>query len=190
MSLVVWAVGWLAAIAAEGQKVDLKPGDPAPAFEGVDDQGQPWKSADHFGKKWIVVYFYPGDFTPGCTAQANAFRDAMHQLTDKGVEVIGISCDAIATHALFKTAQKLNFPLLADEEGSIAKQFGVPVGKGGKVKAKDAEGKSIEITRNATSARWTFIISKEGAIAYKNPNVNPVLDAKAIIEFITKEKGK
>lgn len=175
---------------ADNKKVDLKVGDKAPAFEARSDADATWDSADHVGKKWIVVYFYPGDFTPGCTAQANAFRDAMHKLTEKGVEVVGISGDSVATHFLFKKAQKLNFTLLADEDGDIAKRFGVPVGKGGKVKAKDVDGKLIEINRKVTTARWTFVIGKDGKIAYKNTKVSPRLDAKAITEFITGVKGK
>jgi peroxiredoxin Q/BCP len=91
---------------------------------------------------------------------------------------------------LFKKAQNLNFTLLADEEGAIAKLFGVPVGKGGKAKAKDAEGQPNEITRHVTPARWTFVIGKDGRIAYKNVKVNPALDAKAITEFIAKAESK
>jgi thioredoxin-dependent peroxiredoxin len=175
---------------ADDKPVELKVGDKAPAFEARTDADATWTSAEHFGKKWIVIYFYPGDFTPGCTAQARAFRDAMHKLTDKGVEVVGISGDSVLTHSLFKKAQKLNFTLLADEEGTIAKLFGVPVGKGGKVKAKDGAGKPIEIIRNVTIARWTFVIGKDGKIAYKNMKVIPARDAKAISEFIAKTEKK
>jgi peroxiredoxin Q/BCP len=180
----------VSASGADDQKVELKVGDKAPAFQARSDADVTWASADRFGKKWVVVYFYPGDFTPGCTAQANAFRDAMHKLTEKGVEVVGVSGDSVTTHSLFKKAQKLNFTLLADEDGAIAKMFGVPVGKGGKVKAKDADAKPIEFTRNLTASRWTFIIGKDGKIAYKNTKVTPALDAKAITEFITKAEGK
>ena len=148
------------------------------------------ESSDHYGKKWVVIYFYPGDFTPGCTAQANAFRDAMDKLTEKGVEVVGVSGDSVKTHELFKKAQKLNFTLLADEDGAIAKQFGVPVGQGATVKAKDADGKPFEFKRNATAARWTFVIGKDGKIAYKNTKVTPADDAKKITEFITKAEEK
>jgi peroxiredoxin Q/BCP len=175
---------------ADDKKVELNVGDKAPAFEARTDADATWDSAERFGKKWVVVYFYPGDFTPGCTAQARAFRDAMHKLTEKGVEVVGVSGDSVETHALFKKAQKLNFTLLADEEGAIAKLFGAPVGKGGKVRAKDAEGKPIEVTRNVTAARWTFVIGKDGKIAYKNVKVNPALDTKAITEFIAKAQEK
>lgn len=175
---------------ADDKKIELNIGDKAPSFEARTDADASWASADQFGKKWVVVYFYPGDFTPGCIAQAKAFRDAMQKLTEKGVEVVGVSGDSVLTHSLFKKAQKLNFTLLADEDGTIARLFGVPVGKGGKVKAKDAEGKPIEITRNATAARWTFVIGKDGKIAYKNVKVNPARDAKAITEFIAKAQEK
>jgi thioredoxin-dependent peroxiredoxin len=172
------------------KKVELQVGDAAPAFDLRDDTDKTWSSSDRYGKKWVVIYFYPGDFTPGCTAQANAFRDAMTKLTEKGVEVIGISGDSVKTHELFKKAQKLNFTLLADEEGEIAKKFGVPVRAGGQVKAKDADGTVIDLKRNVTIDRWTFVIGKDGKIAYKNMKVVPADDAKKITEFITKAEEK
>ena len=170
--------------------IDLKVGDPAPVFEVTDEQGKEWKAADHYGKMYVVLYFYPGDFTPGCTAQANAFKEAMNQLTEQGVEVVGVSGDSVPTHGLFKKAQKLNFTLLSDPDGAVAKQFGVPVGKGAKVKAKDPDGKPFEFDRAVTTARWTFVIGKDGKIAYKNTKVTPAADAKAIQEFMAKELDK
>jgi len=148
--------------------------------------------------KVVVLYFYPGDFTPGCTAQARNFRDSMNKLTEQGVEVIGVSGDAARSHALFKKAQKLNFTLLADEEGSLAKKFGVPVSKGAEVKAKgedgkilkDADGAEIVIKRGVTAARWTFIIGKDGKIVYKNSKVNPTEDTKQVAAFVEKMQKK
>jgi peroxiredoxin Q/BCP len=172
------------------KKVELQVGDRAPAFDLRTDSDTTWSSSEHYGKKWVVIYFYPGDFTPGCTAQANAFRDAMKKLTEKGVEVIGVSGDSVATHEMFKKVQKLNFTLLADESGELAKKFGVPVAAGGKVKAKDVDGNMIEIKREVTAARWTFIVDKDGKIAYKNTKVTPADDAKKIAEFITKAEEK
>jgi peroxiredoxin Q/BCP len=174
----------------EDKQVELKVGDLAPAFEARTDGDTTWESSSRFGKKWVVVYFYPGDFTPGCTAQAKTFRDAMHKLTEQGVEVVGVSGDSVQTHELFKKAQKLNFTLLSDEDAVIAGKFGVPVSKGANVKSKDADGKMIEFTRNTTLARWTFVIGKDGKIAYKNTKVNPLNDAKAIAEFIEQAEGK
>ena len=114
----------------------------------------------------------------------------MAKLAEKGVEVVGISGDSVATHELFKKAQKLNFALLADGDGAVAKQFGVPFGKGTTVKAKDADGKPIEFERAGTAARWTFIVGKDGKVAYKNVKVIPAQDAKAIAEFIAKANEK
>ena len=170
--------------------IDLKVGDPAPVFEVTDDQGKGWKAADHYGKKYVVLYFYPGDFTPGCTAQANAFKDAMNKLTEQGVEVVGVSGDSVKTHEQFKKAQKLNFTLLSDESGAVAKQFGVPVNKGATVKAKDPDGKPFEFERAVTLARWTFVIGPDGKVAYKNTKVTPAADAKAISDFMAKELEK
>jgi thioredoxin-dependent peroxiredoxin len=83
-----------------GKKVNLEVGDRAPAFEAPDEEGRTWQSSKHVGIKIIVLYFYPGDFTPGCTAQAQKFRDNMNKISDLGAEVIGVSGDSPATHAL------------------------------------------------------------------------------------------
>jgi len=183
-------VGILAAITspaiADDKKVDLQIGDRAPVFEARTDQDTTWKSADHYDKKWVVIYFYPGDFTPGCTAQAKAFKEAMNKLTELGVEVVGVSGDSVLTHVQFRKAQALNFTLLSDEDGAIAKKFGVPFGPGAQVKAKDEGGNPIQFQRAGTAARWTFIVGTDGKIVYKNSKVVPADDAKKVTEFITK----
>ncbi|HVS38486.1 MAG TPA: peroxiredoxin [Gemmataceae bacterium] len=170
--------------AADEPKVELQVGATAPVFEAVDDLGQPWKSTDHVGKKYLVVYFYPGDFTPGCTRQAQSFRDAMNMLSDEGVEVVGVSGDAVPTHQMFKQAQKLNFTLLSDDSGQLAAMFGVPVGKGAEVKTKDADGHPITVKRAVTAGRWTFVIGKDGRIVYKNTKVDPLKDSKEVADLI------
>jgi len=172
-------------LSAQDEKmVDLQVGAAAPIFEAIDDQGKPWKSTDHVGKKFVVVYFYPADFTSGCRTQAQQFRDNMNILHEYGVEVVGVSGDSAAAHALFKSAEKLNFTLLADEDGRVAKKFGVPLGKGGEVRTKDAAGNPITLKRAVTAARWTFIIGMDGNIIYKNTKVNPADDSKKVAEFI------
>lgn len=176
--------------AQDEKKVDLKVGDVAPVFSATNDQGQPWKSADLVGKKHVVVYFFPAAFTPGCRVQAQQFRDNMNALNEKGIVVIGISGDSVMAHALFKKAEKLNFTLLADEDGSIARKFGVPLGKGGVVHTKDADGKRLELTRTVTTSRWTFIIGLDGKIAYKNTKVEPAADSKQVGAFIEKLRQK
>ena len=172
-------------LSAQGdKKVDLKVGDAAPEFEASDDAGKTWQSSELVGKKFLVVYFFPADFTSGCRAQAQKFRDNMNALNDKGIVVIGISGDSVITHAHFKKAEKLNFTLLADETGAVAKQFGVPLSKGGEVRAKDADGQPLVLKREVTAARWTFIIGLDGKIAYKNTKVNPAEDRKQVAAFI------
>src|SRR4051794_16766269 len=101
-------------------------GDKAPAFEAKDDTGKAWKSEDHVGKKIVVVYFFPADFTGGCTKQACGYRDDMQALTDKDVEVVGVSGDKVETHEKFKKEHKLPFTLLSDEKGELAAKLGVP----------------------------------------------------------------
>jgi peroxiredoxin Q/BCP len=156
-------------------------GDKAPAFEGVDDQGNPWKSTDHIGKGVLVVYFYPADLTGGCTKQACGFRDDMPTLTGKGVEVVGVSGDSVSNHQLFKKVKNLNFTLLADEQGTIAKAFGVPLRPGSVFKFKAADGQTHALKRGVTAARWTFVIDKQGKVALKETKVNaPGEDAKAV----------
>ena len=188
--LCLASLGWLAfgvlgglSLGADA-KADLKPGDPAPTFESTDDQGKPWKSADHVGKKILVVYFYPADMTSGCTKQACAFRDDMQKLTDKGVEVVGISGDSVKNHQVFKEAHKLNFSLLADEDGSVAKKFGVPLKDGGTYKTKDAQGKEAVLKRGVTASRWTFVIGKDGKVAYKNTKVNAPEDSAKVLGVV------
>ena len=176
-------VAALCLLAADKNEVNV--GDKAPTFSSVDDQGQPWKSSDHVSKKVLVIYFYPADFTGGCTKQACGFRDDMDKLTAKGVEVVGISGDSAKTHELFKKEHKLNFTLLADDKGEVAKKFGVPVGPGGKAKGKD-EGKDIDVIRGVTAKRWTFVIGKDGKVAYKNDKVNAAEDSKKILEVVEK----
>jgi len=176
--------------AKPAQQVELKVGDPAPAFEARTDADTTWESSSRFGKRWVVIYFYPGDFTPGCTAQAKAFRETMQKLSERGVEVVGVSGDSVQTHEAFKKAYQLNFTLLSDEEGVVAKKYGVPIGKGGSAKTKGADGSPLEFTRKATLARWTYVIGKDGKIAYLNTKANPAQDAKNVAEFIAKAEEK
>lgn len=177
---------------AADKPVMLEVGDVAPVFEGTNDRGKKWKSSDSVGKKYLVVYFYPADFTTGCTRQAQLWRDNLNALTGKGVEVVGVSGDSVRNHQLFKTVWKLNFTLLADEDASIAKKFGVPSRRGGRVRPRgpdrkpltDADGKPLILERKATFARWTFVIGKDGNILYKNKRVRPAKDSQQVLEFI------
>lgn len=102
----------------------LNVGDKAPDFLGVDESGKEQKVSDYIGRK-LVVYFYPKDSTPGCTAEACSLRDGMDDLVDAGYAVVGISADSVSSHLRFKEKQQLNFPLVADVDKSTIKAFGV-----------------------------------------------------------------
>jgi len=169
-----------------GTPVDLKVGDKAPKFEAMDDTGKLWKSTDHVGKKIMVVYFYPADFTGGCTKEACGYRDDYSALTEKGVDVVGVSGDSVHGHELFKKAHELNFTLLADTEGKVAEAFGVPTEAGADTVMATNGDQKEPIYRTVTSDRWTFVIDKKGKIASKNTEVHAAEDSKAILETISK----
>jgi peroxiredoxin Q/BCP len=169
-----------------GTPVDLKVGDKAPKFEAMDDTGKLWKSTDHVGKKIMVVYFYPADFTGGCTKEACGYRDDYSALTEKGVDVVGVSGDSVHGHELFKKAHELNFTLLADTDGKVADAFGVPTEAGADTVMATNGDQKEPIYRNVTIDRWTFVIDKKGKIASKNTEVHAAEDSKAILETISK----
>lgn len=98
-------------------------GDKAPDFLGVDEQGKEQRVSDYAGRK-LVVYFYPKDNTPGCTAEACSLRDGMDDLVAAGYAVVGISADSVASHTRFKEKQQLNFPLVADVDKNTINAFG------------------------------------------------------------------
>jgi peroxiredoxin Q/BCP len=102
----------------------LKVGDKAPEFKGVDQNGNAVDLNQYEGKK-VALYFYPKDDTPGCTAQACNLRDNFDVLKDKGIEVLGVSTDSVKSHAKFIDKFKLNFTLIADENKEIVEKFGV-----------------------------------------------------------------
>ena len=101
----------------------LNVGEKAPDFLGRDEDGTEIRVSDYKGRK-LVVYFFPKDSTPGCTAEACSLRDGMDVLVDAGYAVVGISADSAASHKRFKEKQQLNFPLVADVEKSTIQAFG------------------------------------------------------------------
>ncbi|MGL4993538.1 MAG: peroxiredoxin [Bacteroidales bacterium] len=104
-------------------QAQLKVGNPAPWFKGYDQNNNIIESKDYKGKK-VVLYFYPKDNTPGCTAQACAFRDDYSELQSKGYNIIGVSDDDIKSHAAFAKEHNLNFPLIADTDKTIINSYG------------------------------------------------------------------
>jgi thioredoxin-dependent peroxiredoxin len=102
----------------------LKAGELAPDFSLPDQNGKTHSLKEYSGK-WLVLYFYPKDDTPGCTKEACAFRDDLHQLTDLGAQVVGVSVDDTSSHAEFARKYHLPFPLLADKTTETAERYGV-----------------------------------------------------------------
>lgn len=129
----------------------LHEGDKAPQFKGVDQNGNVIALSDFKGKK-VVLYFYPKDNTPGCTAQACNLRDNYDDLIKKGFAVIGVSGDSIKSHKKFEEKFELPFPLIADEDKKILQDYGV-------WGPKKFMGKSFMGTH-----RTTFLIDENGII--------------------------
>ena len=102
----------------------LAAGDRAPSFQLDDERGKTWKLEDLSGTK-VILYFYPIDETPGCTAQACDFRDSMDSFESSGYQVLGVSPQDAGSHEAFSANHSLNFPLLVDEGGRVAQAYGV-----------------------------------------------------------------
>ncbi len=129
----------------------LKEGDLAPAFTAKNQNGESVSLSDFAGKK-VILYFYPKDNTPGCTAEACDFRDNYQSLTSKGFEVIGVSTDDEKSHKKFEAKFELPFTLIADTEKEIVEKYGVWV-------EKSMYGKNYMGTD-----RKTFLIDESGKI--------------------------
>ena len=132
-----------------------KAGNTAPAFTGQDQDGKTVNLADLVGKKIVLLYFYPKDFTGGCTKEACGFRDRMGDLQKDNVEVIGVSFDSADSHKQFIAKYNLNFILLADTDGKIANLYGVKV-----------DGKNM-------AKRVSFLIGLDGKIVHVTDAGNP-----------------
>ena len=134
-----------------------KAGEVAPAFSGQDENGKVVSLADFAGKKTVLLYFYPKDFTGGCTKEACGFRDRMGDLQTNNVEVIGVSFDTAASHLKFIEQYHLNFTLLADTDGKIADAYDVktPVMKMAKRVSFliGADGKILHVTNAGDPAK-------------------------------------
>lgn len=125
-------------------------GDMAPEVEGTTSAGEPFKLSSFRGKKNVVLFFYPGDFTPVCTKEACGFRDIYAELGSKDTEVVGISKDSDESHKKFAQHYDLGFPLLSDADHAIAKRFGAT---------------NFLTALLGRASRTTFLIDKQGKIA-------------------------
>ncbi|MDD1769381.1 MAG: peroxiredoxin [Methanomassiliicoccales archaeon] len=151
----------------------LSVGDQAPDFTLEDQNGEVFRLADIVGKKAVVIYFYPKDFTPGCTEEAYAFRDKYEVFKDAGAEVIGISSDSVESHKRF--AKELNLPyILLSDPGSKVRELYHATSLGG------------------IPGRVTFVIDKKGEIrmvfSSQFQPTKHIQEALLVIAEIAKEK--
>lgn len=140
----------------------------APVFTLRDADGSSHALADYAGR-WVVVYFYPKDDTPGCTTQACSLRDARDTLAAMGADIIGISKDEASSHEKFKAKHSLNFTLLSDPSGEVIESYG-------------AWGKKM--FGNEGILRKTFIINPEGQVVKVFGRATPLGHGDAVIEAL------
>ena len=168
------------ALAAADEPVKLAVGDKAPSFSAKDADGRTWSSEGVVGKQFLVVYFYPAAFTGGCTKQACSYRDRLTEFKGVNAQIVAVSGDEPESLEMFSKTHGLGFTLLSDPEGAVAKKFGVPLKQGGSIK-QTVGGQEVTLNRGVTAARWTFVIDKQGRIAYVNPQVDAVNDSEAVL---------
>jgi len=173
----------------------LEVGQPFPELACTNDTGRPWRAADYVGCKILVIYFSTGDFTDGSIEQAKGFREVLKRLEELNVFVVGISGDTVGTHELFKKAHGLRYTLLADPEGTAAERLGIPFERWAhatKIRTRgldgkpimDDHGKSIIVQRKVTFSRWTLIVSLDGKLLSKRPDVDPPNDADEVRKVV------
>ena len=143
----------------------LKPGDPAPAFDLLDQHGKRHTLADYQGR-WLVLYFYPKDDTPGCTKEACHFRDQYEHLLEKKAAVVGVSLDDVQSHKAFMEKYNLPFPLLADPGGKVAMAY----------------GSLYKLGPLRFARRHSFIIDPQGRLAKIYREVKPAGHAQQVLD--------
>ncbi len=152
-------------VTAFSKRNELRVGDEAPGF-ALPDQDGTTRNLAEFRGKWLALYFYPRDDTPGCTRQACAFRDDRHELAALGAEVVGMSVDDVESHRDFAKEYSLPFPLLADAGGEVAARYG--------------SIRDFGLFRLAR--RNTFLIDPQGRVAKVYLAVNAASNSREVIE--------
>jgi peroxiredoxin Q/BCP len=159
-----------AALAASSPAV----GTTAPAFR-LQDQSGKWHELKDYKGKWVVLYFYPKDDTPGCTTQACEFRDNIFAFRDAGAVILGISVDDVASHKAFSEKHGLPFPILADSDKKTASAYGTLM-------------KYLGI--HELARRDTFIVDPQGRIAKHYVKVDPKGHSEAVLADLRQLAGK
>jgi peroxiredoxin Q/BCP len=149
------------------------PGDPAPAFSALATDGSRVSLGDFRGRK-LVLYFYPMDDTPGCTAQACSLRDHNKEIAAAGAAILGVSAQGVTSHEKFSAKYNLNFPLLADTDRSVSRAYGaIGGGVGGVLRGMFG-----------TAERVTFIIDEQGRIAHVIDSPDTATHAAQVLKLL------
>lgn len=142
----------MAMVFAMAARAAVKSGEAAPDFAATSTKGDV-KLADYKGK-WLVLYFYPKSFTPGCTKEACSLRDGYEQIQKTGAEILGVSCDDVEKQKKFKAEYKLPFELIADADKKMTKAY------------------DVMMIGGLMSSRYTFLIGPDGKIEHVFDNVD------------------
>lgn len=175
MTTLILAIAVVAGVAvalfyAQSAAADQpKVGEAAPAFS-LPDQTGTTRSLDDYRGRWLVLYFYPKDDTPGCTTEACNFRDDIFKFREAGAEIVGVSLDDVESHEAFAEKYSLPFPLLADADHAVATAYGVLTKMGPMSFAK----------------RETFIIAPDGTIALHYAKVKPDEHSAQVLADLTR----
>ncbi len=159
LAFLVWINFTPAAMAMGGKQPPLN--EPAPQFTLPTNTGDGEVSLADYRGKWVVLYFYPKDFTSGCTLEARRFQQDLPKYSDKNVQILGVSVDDVDSHAEFCESEGLKFPLLADTEGKVSKAYGSWMG--------------------FVSLRHTYIIDPEGILREQYLGVQPAIHSAEVL---------
>lgn len=151
LSILVFINFTIPAWAMGGEQPPLN--EPAPEFTLLSNTGDGEISLNDYQGKWVVLYFYPQDFTPGCTIEARRFQQDLPEYIARNTQILGVSVDDVDSHREFCDSEGLKFPLLADTDGSVSKAYGSWLGLG--------------------SLRHTYLIDPDGILRKTFLGVNP-----------------
>lgn len=167
LACLSWVIAPLPALAMGGPQIPL--GDLAPDFTLPTNAGDGEISLADFRDRWVVVYFYPRDFTSGCTVEAQRFERDISEYKARNAQIVGISADSVESHAEFCDAEGLEFPLLSDPRGKVSKAYGSWLG--------------------AMSLRHTYIIGPDGTMQARFLGVQPVIHSREVLATLDELQG-
>ncbi|HIK43552.1 MAG TPA: peroxiredoxin [Leptolyngbyaceae cyanobacterium M65_K2018_010] len=157
--VLTWVLSPSPAMALGGEQIPLD--TPAPDFTLPTNSGDGSVSLSDFQGQWVVLYFYPRDFTSGCTLEAQRFQRDLPAYRARNAQVVGVSADSVDSHADFCDAEGLEFPLLSDPDGRVSKTYGSWLG--------------------AASLRHTYLIDPAGLLRARFLGVRPVLHSQEVL---------